>query len=150
MSTSLRSAAMRLPRPCCFLALLAAAALIFPLAGCGGSKALWTETGQASWYGKPFHGRKTASGETYNMNKKTAAHPSLGFGTLCRVTNLKTGESVKVRINDHFPGTKGRVIDLSRASFKAIADLDEGVIQVRVEVIEWPEKGPLWRRPPVK
>jgi len=78
------------------------------------------QNGRASWYGPGFHGRKTASGETFNTNELTAAHRTLPFGTKVRVVNKRTGKSVVVRINDRGPYVHGRVIDLSRASAQAI------------------------------
>lgn len=78
------------------------------------------QNGRASWYGPGFHGRKTASGETFNTNEFTAAHRTLPFGTKVRVVNKRTGKSVVVRINDRGPFVHGRVIDLSRASAQAI------------------------------
>jgi rare lipoprotein A len=90
-----------------------------------GSAASYTETislqgGKASWYGPGFHGRRTASGERFNTNAMTAAHKTLPFGTKVKVTNKKTGQSVVVRINDRGPYAHGRVIDLSKASARAI------------------------------
>lgn len=93
-------------------------------------------TGLASWYGDPFHGRTTASGETYDKSARTAAHRTLPFGTNLRVTNMENGKFVDVRINDHFPGTKGRVIDLSEASFARIARLEQGIVRVRLEILQ--------------
>jgi rare lipoprotein A len=78
------------------------------------------QSGRASWYGPGFHGRRTASGETFNTNALTAAHRTLPFGTRVRVVNKRTGRSVVVRINDRGPYAHGRVIDLSRASAQAI------------------------------
>lgn len=78
------------------------------------------QSGKASWYGPGFHGRRTASGETFNQNALTAAHRSLPFGTQVRVVNEQTGRSVVVRINDRGPHVRGRIIDLSRASAQAI------------------------------
>jgi rare lipoprotein A len=78
------------------------------------------QNGQASWYGPGFHGRKTASGETFNTHELTAAHRTLPFGTKVRVVNKRTGKSVVVRINDRGPYAHGRVIDLSKASAQAI------------------------------
>ena len=68
-----------------------------------GSSTGWSETGMASWYGNPYHGRTTASGETYDMNELTCAHPTLPFGTRLRVQNLDNGRSVTVRVNDRGP-----------------------------------------------
>jgi rare lipoprotein A len=78
------------------------------------------QRGMASWYGPGFQGRKTASGERFNTNSLTAAHRSLPFGSRVRVTNERTGRSVVVRINDRGPFVRGRVIDLSTASARAI------------------------------
>jgi rare lipoprotein A len=78
------------------------------------------QSGLASWYGPGFHGRRTASGEVFNENALTAAHPSLPFGTRIRVYNQTSGESVVVRINDRGPHVRGRIIDLSRASARAL------------------------------
>jgi rare lipoprotein A len=78
------------------------------------------QSGHASWYGPGFHGRRTASGETFNTNALTAAHPSLPFGTRVRVVNEKTGRSVIVRINDRGPFIRGRVIDLARSAAQQI------------------------------
>lgn len=93
------------------------------------------EVGNASFYANRFQGRKTASGEIFRQNIKTAAHRKLPFGTKVQVTNLKNGKMVVVRINDRGPFVKGRIIDLSRSAFKAINSLDAGVIKVRIEVI---------------
>jgi rare lipoprotein A len=78
------------------------------------------QSGLASWYGPGFHGRRTASGEVFNENALTAAHPSLPFGTRIRVYNQTSGNSVVVRINDRGPHVRGRIIDLSRASARAL------------------------------
>jgi rare lipoprotein A len=83
--------------------------------------------GLASWYGRKFHGRRTASGERFNMNDFTAAHPSLPFGTRLMVRNPANGREVAVRVNDRGPHTGNRIIDLSRAAAKAIGLLEAGV-----------------------
>ncbi len=90
------------------------------------------DRGLASWYGEKFHGRRTASGETFNTNELTAAHKTLPFGTRVRVRHATTGKEVTVRINDRGPFTKGRVIDLSRAAAAAIGMLQTGVAPVLV------------------
>jgi rare lipoprotein A len=90
------------------------------------------EVGRASYYGKKFNGRKTASGERYDMHALTAAHPRLPFGTLVTVTNVKNGRSVSVRINDRGPFIRGRIIDLSYAAAKRLGMLSRGVTRVRV------------------
>ena len=74
------------------------------------------ETGAASWYGHPYHGRRTASGEVYDMNDLTAAHRSLPLGTRLMVTNLDTGQAVEVRVNDRGPLIEERILDLSYAA----------------------------------
>lgn len=102
----------------------------------------WTERGLASWYGHPYHGRRTASGEVYDMDAMTAAHRSLPFGTVVRVTRRDTGASVKVRINDRGPFIKGRIIDLSRASAKRIGLFVDGVAPVKIEVLRKAEADP--------
>ncbi len=93
------------------------------------------QTGLASWYGKPFHGRQTASGERYDMNKMTAAHRKLPFGTRVRVTNLDNGRSVVVTINDRGPFKRGRIIDVSRRAAGELGFLKQGLTRVRVETL---------------
>jgi len=94
------------------------------------------ETGMASYYGRKFHGRRTASGERFDMTAMTAAHPSLPFGTRVRVTNLTNGRAVVLRINDRGPFKRGRIIDVSRAAAKELAMIGPGTAKVRVEVVE--------------
>lgn len=103
--------------------------------GRGGRK--FVQNGKASWYGRRFHGKRTASGERYNMNAMTAAHRKLPFHTIVRVTRKSGGRSVVVRINDRGPFIKGRIIDLSRAAASRLNMLRAGVVDVRVEVIKW-------------
>lgn len=93
------------------------------------------EEGMASWYGPGFAGRLTASGEIFDPNDLTAAHRTLPFGTRVRVTNLRNGRSVVVRINDRGPFKAGRVIDLSRAAAEAIGLVTAGVARVVVEPV---------------
>ena len=95
----------------------------------------WTEKGIASWYGEPYHGRRTASGEIYDMHELTAAHKTLDFGTVVRVKRRDTGHDVTVRINDRGPFIEGRIIDLSFAAAKKI-DLDiDGIAPVAIKVV---------------
>jgi rare lipoprotein A len=94
-----------------------------------------TQTGEASWYGERHHGRRTASGEPFDMHALTAAHRTLPFGTRCRVTSLRSGRMVVVRINDRGPWSKGRIIDLSRAAAEAIGMIVAGHVPVTVEVL---------------
>jgi len=90
-------------------------------------------TGQASWYGPGFSGKKTASGDIFNDDKFTAAHKTLPLGTKAKVTNLSNGKSVKVEINDRGPYIGNRIIDLSQAAAHALGMIDRGVVQVRIE-----------------
>jgi len=94
----------------------------------------FTETGLASWYGTSEQGRKTASGERFDRNAMTAAHPSLPFGTVVRVTSLDNGRTVRVRINDRGPFVHGRIIDLSAAAATRLGIREDGVARVRLAV----------------
>lgn len=94
-----------------------------------------TLRGIASWYGSVFNGRKTASGETYNMYDMTACHPTLPFGSLVRVVNLRNKKSVVVRINDHSDLVNGRSIDLSYAAAEQLNMTGRGLARVSLEVI---------------
>jgi rare lipoprotein A len=91
--------------------------------------------GTASYYGGKFHGRKTASGERFNQEALTAAHKTLPLGTKVRVTNVRNGESVDVKINDRGPYIKGRVIDLSKGAARELGMIRSGTAKVKVEVI---------------
>lgn len=93
-------------------------------------------TGVASYYADKFHGRKTANGEIFNMHDLTAAHKTLPFNTVVKVTNLKNNKSVKVRINDRGPFVKNRVIDLSLAAAKELDMLGTGTAEVRIDILE--------------
>jgi rare lipoprotein A len=97
--------------------------------------------GDASWYGPGFAGKLTANGETYDPRGLTAAHQSLPFNTWLRITNRESGDSVVVRVNDHFPGTRGRAIDLSEGAFERIAPLSRGVIPVEIVVLPGAPEG---------
>jgi rare lipoprotein A len=94
------------------------------------------QTGAASWYGQPHHGKKTASGESFNMYALTAAHRSLPLGTRVRVTNVANGRAVEVRINDRGPAIPGRIIDLSYGAARALGAVSDGVFRVRIAVLE--------------
>ncbi len=98
----------------------------------------WIQVGYASYYGKEFAGRKTSSGEIFRPNAFTAAHRKLPFGTIVKVTDLKTGRSVIVRINDRGPFRKGRIIDLSYGAARRLGIIAKGVAKVKLEVIRWP------------
>ncbi len=91
--------------------------------------------GTASWYGIPFHGRKTANGETYDMNGLTCAHRTLPFGTILLVTNTENNRTVTVRVTDRGPFISGRIVDLSRGAAAALDMLDTGTAQVSLKVV---------------
>jgi rare lipoprotein A len=95
----------------------------------------YTEEGNASWYGVPFHGRRASNGEVYDMYKLTAAHRTLPFETMVRVTNVNNGKSAVVRITDRGPFVDNRIIDLSLAAAREIESVGPGVVPVRVEVL---------------
>ncbi len=96
------------------------------------------ESGIASWYGEPYHGRAAANGEIFDMHSFTAAHRTLPFETWVRVENLSNGKSVEVRITDRGPFVEGRVIDLSRRAAQSIAMLGPGLAKVKLTVIPAP------------
>ncbi len=98
---------------------------------------LETSTGVASYYAHKFHGRRTASGEIFNMHSLTAAHRTYPFGTRVRVTNLENGMQVTVVVNDRGPFAKNRIIDLSLAAAKRIDMIRSGTAKVQLDVIEW-------------
>ena len=132
-----------------FLLQLACASLIIALAGCTyeqatsdhSSQVKETQSGLASFYGKEFDGEQTASGETFDKSKLTAAHPTYPTGTVARVTNLENGGAVEVRITDRGPTDENReegvIIDLSQAAAEKLGMVKDGRTQVRVEVLEW-------------
>jgi len=94
--------------------------------------------GIASWYGKECQGNETASGEFFNKDALTAAHPDLPFGTTVRVTNLKNRRSLILRINDRGPNVPGRLLDVSRAAARLLGFSGEGIALVRIEVLRFP------------
>jgi len=139
------------PRPSRRRLLTALAAVILSFAGCAKKKPRIpapaarvgsTQVGIASWYGHPYHGRRTASGEVYDMEKLTAAHRTLPFGVWVRIRNLSNGHSVEVRINDRGPFVEGRIVDLSRAAARAVQMIGPGTAKVRLEVIAAPASLP--------
>ena len=95
----------------------------------------YTEEGNASWYGVPFHGRRASNGEVYDMHKFTAAHRTLPFDTVVRVTNMSNGKSTVVRITDRGPFVDNRIIDLSMAAAREIDSIGPGVVPVRLEIL---------------
>ena len=100
------------------------------------------ETGLASWYGHPYHGRPAANGEVYDMEAFTAAHRTLPFGTWVRVVNLTNNKTVDVRITDRGPFVDRRIIDLSHAAAKAIDLIGPGVAPVRLDILSIPNLTP--------
>jgi rare lipoprotein A len=100
----------------------------------------WTESGVASWYGVPYDGRRTASGEVFDMRAMTAAHRTLPFNTWLEVTNLKNGKQVEVRVTDRGPFVDGRIIDLSMGAAQRIDMLRDGIVRVQLKVIKHPSQ----------
>jgi rare lipoprotein A len=141
--------------------ILAVAAVLLVLAGCGHKKHArgtpppprgrnpavmplgYMETGLASWYGHPYHGRPAANGEVYDMEKMTAAHRTMPFNTWVRVYDLDTGKSAEVRITDRGPFVGDRIIDLSHAAARQIDMIGPGTARVRIEVIRAPVGTPV-------
>jgi rare lipoprotein A len=127
--------------------LLAAACCALLTSGCGRKKPARVplpasigavETGIASWYGHPYHGRVAANGEIYDMETMTAAHRTLPFGTWVRVLNLSNSKTIEVRITDRGPFIDGRVIDVSRAAARSLDMIGPGTAPVRLEIIRRP------------
>jgi rare lipoprotein A len=108
--------------------------LLFLLLGAG-CAARPVQTGQASWYGKDFRGKPTASGEPFRPSHRTAAHKTLPFGTVVKVTSVDTGKSVRVVINDRGPFVAGRIIDLSRGAANKVGLVDLGVGAVELKTV---------------
>jgi len=94
------------------------------------------QVGTASWYGEYFDGKPTASGEDYNMYEMTAAHPTLPLGSYVRVTNLRNGRAVVVKVNDRGPIVQGRIIDLSYGAAEALQFQNRGLQRVRLDVVK--------------
>jgi rare lipoprotein A len=123
------------------------AAMVAFASGCGGRPAAratappapvpgaYVEQGMASWYGAPFHGRRAANGEVYDMNQPTAAHRTLPFGSIVRVTNLDNDRQTEVRITDRGPFIDGRIIDLSFAAARSVDMVGAGIARVRLELL---------------
>ncbi len=104
----------------------------------GGGRVGGAQSGIASYYADKYHGRTTANGETFDQRKMTAAHRTLPFGTRVRVTDVASGKSVVVRVNDRGPFVKGRVIDLSRAAAEKLGMIRAGLAEVTIAVIDGP------------
>lgn len=101
----------------------------------GSQTVLAVEHGIASWYGPKYHGRQTASGETFDQMAMTAAHKKLKFNTKVKVTDKTTGKNVVVRINDRGPFVAGRIIDLSKGAAEKLGIIQKGLADVKVEVL---------------
>ena len=101
------------------------------------SRSLGTQEGLASYYNTEFHGRKTSSGEMFDKDALTAAHRTYPFGTILLVTNQKNGKQVEVKVNDRGPVKPERIIDLSYGAAKEIDMVRDGLVRVRLEVVEW-------------
>lgn len=112
-----------------------AAKPVYPAAGT-------SQSGIASWYGDPYHGRVTASGEVFDMEKMTAAHRAWAFGTIVDVRNADNGRTVRVKINDRGPFVRGRIIDLSRGAAREAGMLNAGLAKVKLTVVSAPERPP--------
>ena len=95
----------------------------------------WEQTGTASWYGSQHQGRRTASGESFDMHALTAAHPTLPMGARVLVTNLNNGRSVQVRINDRGPIVRGRIIDVSYEAAQQLGAVSTGTFPVRLRMV---------------
>jgi len=108
-----------------------------------------SETGMASWYGIPYHGRRSASGEIYDMEKLTAAHRALPFQTWVEVTNLSNGKQVNVRITDRGPFVRGRILDVSMAAARQLDMVRSGTARVKLKVIAAPVNEASVNQPPV-
>lgn len=117
-------------KPCVMLIVL----VLLASSACGEPTSV--EEGLASFYADSLHGRKTASGETYNKRADTAAHRTLAFGTKVKVTNLDNGNSVRVRINDRGPHVKDRIIDLSGSAARKLGITETGTAKVRLEIYD--------------
>ena len=117
----------------CFLLLLAGCSTV--QSDVTGDRVGYKESGQASFYADLHENQRTASGEPYRHHLSTAAHKTLPFGSVVRVTNPRNGKSVIVTINDRGPFVRGRIIDLSKSAFSRIANTAVGVLSVEIEVI---------------
>jgi rare lipoprotein A len=130
----------------CLIALLAGCASRPPATApaAGRTRALETRVGLASFYGREFHGRRTASGARFDMNAMVAAHPSYPFGTRLRVTNLVNGRSTTVRVVDRGPSqemrAEGLIIDVSRRAAEVLRFVQQGRTRVRLEVLAWGDR----------
>jgi rare lipoprotein A len=109
---------------------------LYLVSGCVHYQVVCEVEGTASWYGKKYHGNKTASGEKFNMYAKTAAHQSLAFGTKVRVINLENNRKVILRINDRGPFIDDRIIDVSYRAAKKLRFVKEGLAHVLIQILQ--------------
>jgi rare lipoprotein A len=109
-----------------------------PAPGAPAAPGIYVEEGIASWYGVPFHGRRAANGEIFDMNTLVAAHRTMPFGSILRVTNLNNGRQVEVRVIDRGPFVKDRVLDVARAAAIALDMIGTGTAPVRIELLSGP------------
>jgi len=133
-ATPARPPAVATPTPVPGRATVPAAEITLPK----NAKVLYSEVGYASWYGPGFQNRHAANGEVYDMNGMTAAHRTLPLNSIARVTDVKTGDSVLLRITDRGPFVNDRIIDLSRAAARKLSVFQRGTALVRIEVLETP------------
>jgi rare lipoprotein A len=117
---------------------------VLMLTGCATTRGTTIDSGVASWYGPNFHGKLTANGEVYDQHELTAAHRTLPFNTVVKVTNLDNGKSVTVRINDRGPYAHNRIIDLSHEAARQIDMIGPGTANVRVQLVS--SEAPVSRR----
>jgi len=108
-----------------------------PTGSGAGGDVLYVEEGIASYYAHDFHGKPTASGEIFDMNKISAAHKELPLGTIVRVTNLSNNRSIVLKVNDRGPFVKGRILDCSLKAAEELDFIREGTVRVRIEVLKW-------------
>ncbi len=142
MLIPLAPSASRLPKGVCWPLLLAVLVASCARPSIRPVSLGWSQTGYASWYGPDFHGRRTSSGEVYDMQQLTAAHRDLPLGTVLLVTNLSTGRSVEVRVNDRGPFVDDRILDVSYAAGRMLGMIGPGVIPVRLVITHLPGEGP--------
>ena len=130
---------LRFLPPAIVWSLILLVSLVLGCASAPPSRSAGTEGGQtglASYYHDRFHGRTTASGDTYDRDALTAAHRTLAFGTRIRVTNLQNGRSVNLRVTDRGPFVDGRIVDVSRRAAEELDFVAEGLVKVRLEVLD--------------
>ena len=100
------------------------------------------QTGVASYYGKEFHGRRTASSDVFDQHGWTAAHLDLPFGAILRVTNLENARHCIVKVNDRGPFARGRILDLAQGAAEALGMVQGGTARVQIQIVKWPDKPP--------